>query len=92
MKRSILQYLADSADLAGECLPGQTLIELLGDNRVLIENHGGITQYGTEQIQVQVRYGSICVSGKQLKLCQMNGPQLVIMGCIESITLLRRGK
>ncbi len=92
MKRSILQRLADSADLSGECLPGQTVIELLGDNRVLIENHGGITQYGTEQIQVKVRYGSVCVCGKQLRLCQMNGPQLIIMGCIDSITLARRGK
>ncbi len=92
MKRSILQRLADGADLSGECLPGQTVIELLGDSRVLIENHGGITQYGTEQIRVKVRYGSVCVCGRHLRLCQMNGPQLIIMGCIDSVSLVRRGK
>ena len=31
-------------------LPGQPVVELVGDRRVLIENHIGVTEYGTERI------------------------------------------
>ena len=35
-ERNILQWLAEGADLAGEPLPGQSLVEISGDCRVLI--------------------------------------------------------
>ncbi len=90
MKQSIIQRLVESADLTGESLPGQPLLELYGEDRVLVENHSGITEYGKEKIQVQVRYGAICVCGEGLRLCKMQGQQLVIMGKIQTISLIRR--
>lgn len=73
-----------------ESLPLQPILELCGERRVLIENHGGVIQYGTEQICVAVRYGQVQINGAGLRLCRMQGPQLVIMGKIECITLIRR--
>ncbi len=90
MKHNIMERLMDGADLPGESLPGQPLLELYGEGRVLIENHGGITEYGTERIQVQVRYGAICICGEKLQLCRMQGRQLVIVGRIHSISVIRR--
>ena len=72
-----------------ESLPGQTLVEILEDKRVLIEHHRGITQYTKEQIQIRVKFGVICVHGEGLSLCRMTGNQLVITGRIDSLTLLR---
>ncbi len=89
MKQKWMKLLLDGADLPGESLPGEPLLELYGDNRVLIEHHGGITDYGTEKIQVRVRYGAICICGSELSLCSMQGPQLVILGKIQSVSLLR---
>ncbi len=89
MKHHFMQRLVESADLPGESLPGQPLLELFGDNRVLIENHLGITEYGTEKIQIRVAYGALCVCGQRLQLCRMQGNQLFITGRIDGISLIR---
>ncbi len=92
MKQRLSKLLVDMADLPGESIPGQPIVELYGDNRVLIEHHQGILEYGTEQIQIKVRYGALCVQGANLQLCRMQGQQLVIMGCIHRVCLIRGKK
>ncbi len=91
MKRKWTQLLVDGADLPGESLPGEPVLELYGQGRVLLENHGGILEYGPDRIRIKVKFGSICVYGCDLHLCRMQGQQLVIMGKIEGISL-ERGK
>lgn len=71
-------------------LPGQPVVELVGDRRVLIENHIGVTEYGTERICVKVKYGQLSVRGYGLELVRMTKAQLVITGNIGSITIDRR--
>lgn len=88
-RRNWAQRLTDTADLQGEALPGQPLLELYGDGRVLIEHHRGVTEYGTERICVRVKYGHICVCGGCLELARMSAAQLVITGRIDSVTLIR---
>ena len=89
-RRGWIERLADSADLQGEAFPGQPLVELYGDRRVLIEHHGGVTEYGREKIQVKVRYGYLCVCGGCLELARMTAEQLVIPGRIDSVSIIRR--
>lgn len=89
-RRGWIERLADSTDLQGEALPGQPLVELFSDRRVLIEHHGGVTEYGREKIQVKVRYGYVCICGGCLELARMTAEQLVITGRIDSVSLIRR--
>ena len=63
-----------------------------GDRRVLIENHGGVTQYSAERIGVRVSYGTVCIMGCGLELKQMTKERLVIAGRIDSVNLIRRGR
>ncbi len=88
-KKSLMQKIFESADLNEESIPRQPLVELLGTNRVLIENHHGVTQYGQERIQVRLNYGAVNVNGNRLQLCQMTRQKLVITGSIDSIELIR---
>lgn len=85
-----MERLADGADLSVEALPGQPLVELAGERRVLIEHHQGVTQYSREQICVKVKYGYVSVVGCGLELSRMTKEQLIISGRIDGITLLRR--
>lgn len=85
-----MERLADRADLQGEPLPGQPLVEILGEHRVLIEHHAGVTEYGREKIQVKMRYGCLCVCGHALELARMNANQLIISGRIDSVSIIRR--
>lgn len=89
-KSDWIRHLADGLDLAGESLPGVPVVELAGESRVLIERHGGVTQYSTQKICVKVRYGQVQVCGCELELTQMTREQLIISGRIDSVHLLRR--
>lgn len=91
-RRNILQRLADEADLSGEPLPGQPIVEIAGDHRVLIENHFGVKEYSRERIGVKVKYGVITVCGCGLELIRMTKEQLVISGRIDAVSLQRREK
>ena len=89
-RRGLMERFADTADLQCEALPGQPVVEVYGDRRVLIEHHGGVTEYGREKIQVKVRYGQLCICGGCLELARMTSEQLVITGRIDSVNLIRR--
>lgn len=89
-RRGWVDRLAGAADLQGEALPGQSVVELLGDGRVLVERHCGVTEYGRERIQVRMKYGSLCIQGCGLELASMSSEQLVITGRIDGVHLIRR--
>ncbi len=71
-------------------LPDKPIIEVAGDQRVLIENHLGVKEYGYEKITVQVSFGSACITGHNLELIRMTKEQLVICGNIQCIQLLHK--
>lgn len=85
-----MERLTEGLDLPSEPIPGQPLVELTGERRVLIENHRGVTQYGREKICVKVKFGQLAIQGCGLELARMTKEQLIISGRIDSITLLRR--
>ena len=66
------------------------LVEILGQHRVLIENHRGVAEYGTKVIRVLVKYGQVCVQGEELELIRMSRCQLIITGKVDGVQL-RRG-
>lgn len=89
MKENIGSKLMAVADLSGELAPGIPLVELAGDKRVLIENHNGVIQYGSESIRIKVKYGQICICGGSLRLSFMTKGQLIINGQIDSLQIVR---
>lgn len=66
------------------------LVEIAGQNRVLIENHAGVIGYSLKEIQIKVSYGKLTVSGSCLRFMQINKEQLVITGKIDTVALQGR--
>ena len=91
MKRhkGIMDHILVHTDLLCEPVPGVPLLELMNDHRVLIENHCGVTAYGPAEIRIRVKYGEISVCGSKLEMACMTGKQLVIIGNIHSINIMR---
>ena len=87
---SWLRQIVDYAELTDEVLPGQTVIELIGEGRVLIEGHGGILAYSNEEVYAKVSYGIAKTIGCNLKLSYMDDCKLIITGDITAIHLARR--
>ena len=89
-KEKIINWLTDGTYLSGEPIPGQFLAEILGDNRLLIENHKGILEYTREKIRIKCGFGSVSVCGSGLEIFRMSKEQLIIRGRIDVVSLFRR--
>ncbi len=74
-------------EIANVPLPGLPLVEILGNQRVLIENHLGVMAYALERICIKTKGGYIEVTGKCLKLTRMSNQQMLINGTIFSVNL-----
>ena len=88
--RNFLEHMIDLSAVDPETVPGQPIVEIAGDQRVLIENHRGVAAYGRERILVNVKFGSVCICGCNLEMIHMTKERLVIYGRIDSIGLQRR--
>lgn len=91
-EKSFWEYLSKEAELPDALFPGQSLIEIVGNRRVLIESHCGVKEYGDERICVKTRSGEIVICGNCLQLRCMTRSQLVISGCIHSVVLNQEGR
>ena len=84
-RRRILTQLQGCGELIK-----QPIVEIAGQNRVLIENHQGVLAYSPEEIGIKVSYGKILIAGDDLRLMEISCDQLVIKGRIDSLQLFRR--
>jgi len=88
--RYIWEHRMEKSPPDMEQLLPQTIVEIAGHRRVLIENHRGIITYGKEKIIIKVKYGSLSVCGQGMEILHMSKEQLVISGTICNVTLHRR--
>ena len=63
------------------------ILELIGQNRLLIENHQGVLSYSVKKIEIKVLYGSMIVTGEDLCLIEMSKVKLVICGRVDGLQL-----
>ena len=85
--KSFLQQLLDQSDLAEENIPGKPIVELLGDCRILVENHRGIAELGTDLIEIKGGKAALRIRGEGLALKAMNRTELLITGRLFSVEL-----
>ena len=87
---SVWEKLADPVMSEADHFLRETIVEIVEQRRVLIENHRGVIAYGEEKILVNVRFGAISICGQRLELTHMTKEQLVVCGSIHSVELHRR--
>ena len=87
-KKRIWNLAADMFQPLGANVPGLPLVELLGNSRMLVENHRGLICYSTQQVQIKVKGGLLCVAGRDLSVCKMTDCAMVIKGVITALEYL----
>lgn len=60
----------------------KSLIEIIGTQRILVENYLGLISYDSNQIVIRTHFENICVKGENLMLRFMHSERLVITGNI----------
>ena len=61
------------------------LVEIYGNQRILIEHHKGVCEYGEELIRVRIRQGCICINGKFLQISCITKERIVVQGQIGNV-------
>lgn len=87
---SFLEHFTEYTDISLEPLSAQPIIEIAGENRVLIENHFGVKGYSREKITANVKFGFVHICGTGLEILRMTKEQLVIQGRVMAVSLERR--
>lgn len=83
--KGMLHRLMQGVDLPAESIPGNSLVEVVGRKRVLIEFHFGICAYSRCEICVRIKPGVVRICGTELELLRITKQQLVVCGKIDSI-------
>lgn len=89
-KKNWMRRLADEIELDSEPIPGVSVVELAGDNRVIVERHSGIIEYSCDRIGLKVPFGCVYICGCGLHILKMTKEHLVISGRIDTVMLRRR--
>ena len=81
-KGNVIKKAADLLDIPAEIITGMPIIEIGGMEKVRIENHKGLLEYGSDKIEINGGNAVICITGSGLKIKAMNADVLVISGDI----------
>jgi len=83
-KKIDLDAAAEKLELPGEAL-GALLVTVIGNRRVLIENHREIEQYSEEYIRLGAQSGALSVYGSRIRIRVLGKNKLALEGEIRSM-------
>jgi sporulation protein YqfC len=77
--------IAKILELPQEVVTNEPKITLVGFNEMLIENYKAILEYEDFYIKINTHIGAININGFNLRLKEMTGDDIMVIGSIESI-------
>lgn len=77
--------LASAASMPKDVVLGASVVTILGDNEICIENYRGIVEYTECLIRVQTKGKQIRVHGKRLRIEYYTNDEMKITGTICSM-------
>lgn len=72
-------------ELPREITSNEPKITILGFNEMLIENYKSILEYEEFFVKINTHIGAININGFNLKLKEMTGEDIMVLGSIDSI-------
>lgn len=72
-------------ELPQEVISNEPKISLIGFHELLIENYKAILEYEDFYIKINTHIGAININGFNLRLKEMTGDDIMVLGTIDSI-------
>jgi sporulation protein YqfC len=79
------KQFTDLFDLSAEITMDLPLIMLVGQQKLYIENHKGISLYMSDKIKIRVKPGYVIITGSELVIGEIKTENLSISGQISGI-------
>lgn len=82
----LLKYqISEFLELPGEIVLDVPKVIVLGNLRLVVENHRGILKYGPELVHLNMPEGELIIRGRELRLRSVFPEEICVEGRIESI-------
>ncbi|MFW5979780.1 MAG: sporulation protein YqfC [Halanaerobiales bacterium] len=78
--KSLKKSLQSLFDLPEEIVLDYPLIMLVGNSRLFLENHRGLSLYREEKIKIKTKTGFITINGSKLSIEEINSTLILING------------
>lgn len=88
LSRRFKQQLAEFLEIPGDIILDLPKVILLGNLRLVVENHRGILKYSAQVIQINIPEGELIIEGKGLQLQSIRPEEICVEGQIKSITFV----
>ncbi len=89
MKKRDLRKIDKILEMPRELYTNEPRLTIVGFNEMIIENYKGILEYEEYFVKISTHIGIININGFNLKLEQLTGDDIKIMGDIESVDIER---
>ena len=90
-RKMLISKLSGAVGLHSESILGMPVLELCGDDRILVENIRQVISFDENQIYVSVEFGFLCLEGECLLLDYLGENRILVKGKIATITVQRNG-
>ena len=82
------EAFTESLRLPRDVMLGASILTLIGDTELLVENYRGILFYSRERVRLSVKDGQLEVTGQNLNIEYYSNDNVKITGCIRQISYL----
>lgn len=82
---AVAQELTDRLALSEDLVFASAKLTVIAGSKILVENHRGIMEYGTERIVIGINRGKLCLSGRDFTIDAMNKNELLISGKLQCV-------
>ena len=86
-KMALKRRITTTFELPLDIMLDLPLINLIGDEKLVISNHKGIVEYVKEQVRVKTSIGIVKVQGCGLVMKEISDENIVIMGKINAVII-----
>lgn len=88
-RHSMKERIAEISELPKDVVLGMSVVTMLGQTELCLENYAGIIEYTEELIRIRIKHGQMKIIGKNLNVSYYTNDDMKITGCIECIEYQR---
>mgnify|MGYP000943474446 CR=1 FL=1 len=83
--------LADDLEIPNNAVTDNFEMKLQGNNKVIVENHLGITVYENDVVGIKTKEQTIMIRGSKFKIEEINNYIVIVKGVVEEIKIIPKG-
>ncbi len=90
-KKSLKEIVSDAAHIPKDVSMGMSIIRIMGENELYIENYRGLLEYSDICLRILTKTNQIRIEGNKLEIEYYTNDEMKITGRIQTIYMSQGG-